>query len=144
MGMPNLVLLPAHAIVAERRITAQPILIVEEKKVISPKMRLNGSSAKLVLDPATAKGKGKEKAKAKAKARLEETVTGRGKATAGSHLALTGRKGTVTASGRTIVVFLMMDLREEKERHQHHWQLRYCKEAEETNDEYAGSSTGRC
>ncbi len=85
-------------------------------------MRPNGSSAKLVLDPATTKAKAKGKAKGKGKAKPEETETGKGKARAGNHLAQTGRKETATASGPTIVAFLMMDLREEKERHRHHWQ----------------------
>jgi hypothetical protein len=70
------------------------------------------------------KSKGLGKAKGKAKAKPEETETGKGKARAGNHLAQTGRKETATASGPTIVAFLMMDLREEKERHRHHWQLR--------------------
>ncbi len=87
MVLPNLALLLAHAIAAERKITARPILNAEEKKETFQKMRPNGSSAKLVLDPAMAKAKAKGKAKGKAKAKPEETKTGKGKARAGNHLA---------------------------------------------------------
>jgi hypothetical protein len=121
MDLPNLALLPALAIVAGRKITVRPILNAEEKKGIFLKMRLNGLSAKLERDPATARAKGK--AKAKAKAKQEEIAIGKGKATAGNHLAQIGRKGMDTANGQTIVASPMMDLKGEKE-NQHLWQLR--------------------
>jgi hypothetical protein len=85
-------------------------------------MRLNGFSAKLEKDPATARAKGK--AKAKAKAKQEEIAIGKGKATAGNHLAQIGRKGMVTANGQTIVASPMMDLIKGENENQHHWQLR--------------------
>ncbi len=106
----------------ERRITALLILNAEEKKVIFLKMRQNGLSAKLDLDPATAKARAKGKPKGKAKAEPEETETGKEKGTAGNHLAQIGPKEMATASGATIAALLMMGLREEKERHRHHWQ----------------------
>jgi hypothetical protein len=99
----------------------RPILNAEEKKGIFLKMRLNGLSAKLERDPATARAKGK--AKAKAKAKQEEIAIGKGKATAGNHLAQIGRREMVTANGQTIVASPMMDLKGGKE-NQHHWQLR--------------------
>ena len=123
MGLPNLALLPVLAIVAGRKITVRPILIAEERKGIFLKMRLNGLSAKLERDPATATARGKGKAKAKAKAKQEELAIGKGKATAGNHLALIGRKGMDTANGQTIVASPMMDLKGEKE-NQHLWHLR--------------------
>ena len=113
MGLPNLALLPVLAIVAGRKITVRPILNAEERKGIFLKMRLNGLSAKLERDPATARGKEKAKAKAKAKAKQEEIAIGKGKATAGNHLALIGRKGMDTANGQTIVASPMMDRKAE-------------------------------
>ncbi len=120
--MHNLERQPVLAIAAERRITALLILNAEEKKVMFRKMRQNGLGAKLGLDPATAKARAKGKPKGKAKAEQEETETGKEKGTAGNHLAPIGPKGMATASGATIVALLMMYLREEKERHRHHWQ----------------------
>ena len=87
----------------------------------SRKKRRNGSSAKLEMDPATAREKGM--AKAKAKAKQEEIAIGKGKATAGNHLVQIGRKEMVTANGQTIVASPMMDLKGEKE-NQRHWQLK--------------------
>ncbi len=78
MVLPNLVLLLAHAIAAERKIAARPILNAEEKKESLQKMRPNGSSAKLVLDPATAKGKSKGKGKDKGKAGGNRNWKGKG------------------------------------------------------------------
>ncbi len=103
-----------------RKVTVHPTLSAKGKKENFPETRRNGSSEKLDPDPARAKAKAK--AKGKGRAKPEEIETGKGKATAGNHLAQIGPKEMATASGGTIVVFLMMDLREEKERHRPHWQ----------------------
>jgi hypothetical protein len=119
-GSLNLALLPVLAFDAVRKVTGHPILSAKEKKENFPETHRNGSNVKLDPDPARAKAKAR--AKGKGKRKPEETETGKGKATAGNHLAPIGPKGMATASGATIVALLMMDLREEKERHRHHWQ----------------------